>query len=45
MDTSVETILEPERGWVAPELKKIDIAIITAIAPVAGADAQGMGSS
>jgi hypothetical protein len=30
MDALIETSLEPRKEWVTPELKKIDIAIITA---------------
>jgi len=40
MDAIVETSLEPRKEWVTPELKKIDIAVITAIGPFAGTDSQ-----
>jgi hypothetical protein len=40
MDALIETSLEPRKEWVTPELKKIDIAIITAIGPNSGGDSQ-----
>lgn len=40
MDALIETSLEPRKEWVTPELKKIDIAIITAIGPTNGGDSQ-----
>jgi hypothetical protein len=41
MDAIVETTLEPRKEWVTPELKKIDIAVITAIGPTPnGTDSQ-----
>ncbi len=43
MDAIVETSLEPRKEWATPELKKIDIAAITAIGPSDGPDSQ-MGS-
>jgi hypothetical protein len=46
MDALVETSLEPRKEWVTPELKKIDIAVITAISPYpTGGDSQGGGPS
>jgi hypothetical protein len=45
MDALIETSLEPRKEWVTPELKKIDIAIITADGPSNGEDAVLGGSS
>jgi hypothetical protein len=38
MDALIETSVEPRKEWVTPELKKIDIAIITAIGIGPGPD-------
>jgi hypothetical protein len=43
MDALIETSLEPRKEWATPELKKVDIAIITAIAPFPGDDSQSGG--
>ena len=44
MDACVKTSLEPKKEWVTPELKKIDIAVITAIGPFPGNDVNVGGS-
>jgi hypothetical protein len=45
MDALIETSLEPRKEWATPELKKIDIAIITANGPFVNDDSQGGGPS
>jgi hypothetical protein len=46
MDALIETSLEPRKEWATPELKKIDIAVITAISPFpTGGDSQSAGNS
>jgi hypothetical protein len=38
MDKVIETSVEPRKEWVAPELKKVDIELITAGHPGNGGD-------
>ena len=40
MDAFVETSIEPRKEWATPELKKIDIAVITAVGPYGNTDSQ-----
>lgn len=44
MQSRVETNVEPRKEWVAPELKKIDVEVITAGSSTPNSDGDGTGS-